>query len=72
MPPPRVKVDAAACPRIAAQWLGEAKEEIGGNRFKQEFGCEFVQHPACLISRGLARRAIRQDIEPLFPDGADA
>lgn len=67
-----VKVDAAACPRIAAKWLSETKEEIGGDRFKREFGCEFVQHPACLISRELAERAIREDIEPLFPNGADA
>ncbi|MFN0101171.1 MAG: terminase large subunit domain-containing protein [Bryobacteraceae bacterium] len=68
----RIKVDAAACPRIAAHWLGETRAEIGEGSFKQEFACEFRQDPACPITREMAENALRDDIAPLFPNGVDA
>ncbi len=58
----------AVCPDAIAK----ARREMGDAAFRRAFGCEFVQDPACLISYDLAVRAIRDDIEPLFPNGADA
>lgn len=64
----RIQARANSCPRIAPEWLGETRREVGEDSFKQEFECEFVADPACPITRELVESCYRNDIMPLFPD----
>lgn len=62
----RVRVPADDCPRISREWLATERREVGEWRFRQEFGCEFVDTVDSVFSSDLVRAALDDQIEPLF------
>ena len=65
----KVSAPATECSRIDAAFLEEERRSMGDMFFRQEYGCEFIDSSECIFDRDLILAAMRDDIEPLFPDG---
>lgn len=59
---------ASDCTRIRPETLEAFRQTMGKDEFNQEFNCEFTAPPGQFISRELFRRAIRDDIKPMFEE----
>jgi hypothetical protein len=62
----RFTVPATDCPRIRPQFLVEEREILGPRIFAQEYMCEFIDPPDCLLNREDIYRAIRADAPALW------
>ena len=63
----RVKVPATECPRIRPENLARDRIAMGDRWFRQEYPCEFAANEETLFPEELVRKAIKYDIQPLFP-----
>jgi len=64
----KLSVVANECPRISKEFLEEQRTELGDLMFRQEFLCEFVGDGAQIISSELIEAALRDDVQPLWPE----
>ena len=64
----KVLAPASECSRIDAAFLEDERRSMGDIWFRQEYGCEFIDSSECIFDRDLILAAIRDDIEPLFPE----
>ncbi|MHB8736954.1 MAG: terminase large subunit domain-containing protein [Terriglobales bacterium] len=64
----RVKIAAEQCPRISPTFLAEERRALGERWYKQEYGCEFSKCIDSVFSWADIQAALRDDIEPLFPE----
>jgi Terminase large subunit, T4likevirus-type, N-terminal len=62
----KIKVPVSECSLINTEWLKQQKRDIGEDQYKQEFECEFLHNPECMMTRELWESALREDIKPLF------
>ncbi len=62
----RVRVPAAECPRISAEFLEEERQTGGEDYFRQEYCCEFVDVDGSMFSRDVVERAFREDVSVLL------
>jgi hypothetical protein len=62
----RIRIPAAACPRITPTFLKEEKESMGDWWYRQEYGCEFVETVDQVFSYDLVMSAISEEVKPLF------
>lgn len=60
----RTRALAEDCPRISAEFLGEARQRLGDLAYRQEYGCEFIQSGSAFFSADLIADAFA-DPEPL-------
>ncbi len=65
----RVKVTAAMCPRISAEFLEQERAAVGDWWYAQEYECEFVDTAGQVFSYDLVMAAISNEVEPLFGGG---
>ncbi len=65
----RVAVTGAECARIPESFLKEERAAMGDRWFRQEYCCEFTDADDGLFDSELLKRAVRDDIEPLYPEG---
>jgi hypothetical protein len=65
----RVAVTGAECARIPESFLEEERAAMGDRWFRQEYCCEFTDADDSLFDSELLKRAVRDDIEPLYPEG---
>jgi hypothetical protein len=61
----RVKITAADCPRIPADWLEAERQRIGSWWFDQEYRCQFVDTEDAIFSTELITRALSDETPPL-------
>jgi len=61
----RVKITAAECPRLSAEYLESELKALGPEVFKQEFGCEFVADSEAIFSLMLIDRAFTDEIRSI-------
>lgn len=61
----RVKITAADCPRIPADWLEAERQRIGSWWFDQEYRCQFVDTEDAIFSTELITRALSNETPPL-------
>jgi hypothetical protein len=61
----RVKITAADCPRIPADWLEAERRRIGAWWFDQEYRCAFVDTEDQVFSTELITRALSHETPPL-------
>jgi hypothetical protein len=64
----RVKVTAAQCPRIAADFLAEERQALGERWFRQEYLCSFEDAVGAVFSSRDIQGALSDEVTPLFPD----
>jgi hypothetical protein len=62
----RVRVTAHECPRISPVFLREEEAALGPRLFAQEYLCEFTDAVDALFTEAQIRRAMDNDIQPLF------
>jgi hypothetical protein len=62
----RVQVTARQCPRISPAFLREEREVLGPRWFAMEYGCEFGDAVDALFTEEQVRRAMTNDLQPLF------
>ena len=62
----RISVLAAECPRISKEFLESELAALGEWRFKQEYGCAFVETEDSLFQYDLIQSAFSDEILPLF------
>jgi hypothetical protein len=62
----KVRVPATECPRISAAFLEEEREALGPRYFALEYMCEFGDTVEALFSEEQVRRALTNDVQPLF------
>jgi hypothetical protein len=65
----RVSAPATECMRIPKDFLEEERATLGERWFRQEYLCEFTDADDAIFDEELIRRAISDDVKPLFPDG---
>ncbi len=65
----RIRVTARDCPRISAAFLREEEEVLGPRWFAMEYMCEFGDAIDALFTEDEIRRAMANDLKPLFPTG---
>jgi hypothetical protein len=63
----RVKVTAEQCPRIAAEFLAEERQALGGRWFRQEYLCSFEDAVDAVFAYGDVQAALSDEVTPLFP-----
>ncbi len=63
----RIEVPASECPRISPIFLEAEKAALGESWFRQEYECCFLDAVGALFRYEDIRRAISDDVEPLFP-----
>lgn len=64
----RVSAPASECARIRPAFLERQQRSGADPLFRQEYCCEFMDSMNCLFDRDLVLSAMRDDIEPLFPE----
>jgi len=64
----RIFCKASDCSRIRPEILESFRQTMSKEEFNQEFNCEFTAPPSQFISRELFRRAVREDIKPMFEE----
>ncbi len=62
----RVKVTAADCPRISAEFLAEERAAMSELSYKSEYLCEFVDTDESVFASDLVHAALDADLAPLF------
>jgi phage FluMu gp28-like protein len=62
----RVKITAAQCPRITAEFLREEREALGERWMRQEYFCTFESTVGAVFSQSDIDAAMSQAIPPLF------
>jgi hypothetical protein len=65
----RIEVPASECPRISKAFLEAEKAALGESWFKQEYECAFLDAVGALFRYEDIRRAITDDVKPLFGEG---
>jgi hypothetical protein len=63
-------VPASDCPRIDPAFLESEKAALGETWFSQEYQCRFVETVDAVFRYDDIRRALSDDVEPLFKDEA--
>jgi hypothetical protein len=63
----RVKVTAAQCPRIPADFLAEERQALGERWFRQEYECSFEDAVGAVFASGDVQAALSDEVAPLFP-----
>ncbi len=63
----RIEVPASECPRISPAFLEAEKAALGESWFRQEYECQFLDAVGALFRYEDIRRAISDEVEPLFP-----
>jgi hypothetical protein len=66
----RIEVPATDCPRIDPAFLETEKAALGETWFSQEYQCRFVETVDAVFRYDDIRRALSDDVEPLFKDEA--
>lgn len=64
----RFSVTAEQCPRISKQFLAEEREYLGDRLYRQEYMCEFISPPDCLLNREDIYAAVRPDVPGIWHD----
>ena len=59
----RVKVPAAACPRISPEFLVEERASLGAWWYQQEYDCEFVDAASSAFTHDMIRAAQKEPVE---------
>jgi hypothetical protein len=67
----RIRVTAAQCPRIPAEFLAEERAEIGERCYRQEYECSFEEAVGAVFSRDDTYGALSDSVQPLFPEGEE-
>jgi hypothetical protein len=62
----RVKITAAECPRITAEFLAEEEQALGPRWYRQEYFCSFEDAIDQLFAHADVAAALADDIAPLF------
>jgi len=62
----RVKVTAAECPRISAEFLAEELRELGPQRFSEEYELVFRDSDEAAFLTGVIDKAISDEVEALW------
>jgi hypothetical protein len=62
----RVRVTAAECPRISAEFLAEEKRALPESWFRQEYCCEFADAEGSVFSYSDVMGAMSASVKPLF------
>ena len=62
----RIEVPASECPRISPAFLETEKTALGESWYKQEYCCQFLDAVGALFRYEDIRRAISDEVEPLF------
>lgn len=68
----RVRVLATECSRISPEFLDTQVAELGMERFRREFFCEFTGDGADAFDRDLVEAALDDSVEPMALLGDDA
>ena len=63
----RIEVPASECPRISPAFLESEKAALGESWYNQEYCCQFLDAVGALFRYEDIRRAISDEVEPLFP-----
>ena len=66
----RVKITADQCPRITPEFLAEERQALGARWFNMEYMGEFGELVDAVFSMGDIEAALKDDVEPLFCEGA--
>jgi hypothetical protein len=66
----RIKITAAACPRISAAFLAEERRSLPALWFASEYLCQFVDTVDQVFGYEDVQRAVSPAIAPLFPEDA--
>ena len=62
----RTRIAAADCPRIAAAFLADERQQLGEFVYTQEYECEFIDSDTAVFSSELIARALSDDVRPLW------
>jgi hypothetical protein len=62
----RFTVPATDCPRISPNFLAEEREILGARIFAQEYMCQFIDPPDCLLNREDVYAAVRDDVPGMW------
>ena len=66
----RIEVPALECPRISPEFLDAERVALGETWFRQEYECQFVETIHQLFRYDDIRRALSDDVKPLFAEEA--
>ncbi len=64
----RVRVTAEDCARISADFLTQERASLGDWWYRQEYSCEFVDADGAAFGHDLIRRALSNNVRPLFTE----
>jgi hypothetical protein len=67
----RIAIKATECPRISPAFLAQERRDLGDWWFRQEYECQFIETADQLFRLDDIRRAVTDDIKPLFGPAAD-
>jgi hypothetical protein len=62
----RTEVPAAQCKRISAEFLAEELKQLGGQRFSEEYGLQFLDPDESVFPSELIAAAFSSEVEPLW------
>jgi len=62
----RTRVAATDCPRISRQFLDEELKQLGGQRFSEEYGLEFLDPDEAVFSSEIIAAAFTPEVTPLW------
>jgi phage FluMu gp28-like protein len=68
----RVRITAAECPRIPAEFLEQERRAMPAAWFQQEYFCEFSEAEGAVFSYADVMAALSGDVKPLFLDEGTA
>ena len=57
----RHSVPATECPRISPEFLEEERQSLDENKFRREYGCEFVLGDGFLFDRDILEAAVTDE-----------
>jgi hypothetical protein len=62
----RVMVKAEDCPRISPEFLAEELRELGGQRYSEEYGLEFLDADEAVFPSNIIAAAFTEHVRPLW------
>jgi Terminase large subunit, T4likevirus-type, N-terminal len=62
----RVRITAAECPRIGADFLAEERQAMGERWFRREYLCSFEDTIGAVFAHADIQAALSADVKPLF------
>ena len=62
----RTRVAASDCPRISQEFLDEELNELGAQRFSEEYGLEFLDPTESVFSTAVIDAAFSTEVRPLW------